>query len=304
MRPSCPSRGESFDAVLCQSAVFFFPDVDRAFAEMARVVRPGGVVAIQTYAALADQPAYQDLDAIVRRIAPGEALDLLDTYWSMGDLSGADVRPCSGQGCGSSRPGPRRAQSGTARSRTWCRPRSRGRHWPSGSARARSTRSSPKSATDPELVRHAGARVGDAHHGAPGRGRTSGVGRRWISAMTDLDVWLARLPSVQDQPAAAGRTSPGRCGGRTELTAQSADGCSISAYVEGSGSVTVIIAGGRLDDGRGYAGLAAELSGANRVLRLTRRQYRTDLARWRPVDIADEAADVVALSRTVGRPCY
>jgi SAM-dependent methyltransferase len=81
-----PFGDESFDAVLCQSAVFFFPDVGRAFAEMARVARPGGVVVIQTYAALVDQPAYAQLDAIVRRIAPGEALDLLDTYWSMGDL--------------------------------------------------------------------------------------------------------------------------------------------------------------------------------------------------------------------------
>ncbi len=83
-----PFRGASFDAVVCQSALFFFPDLDRALAEMARVVRPGGVVVIQTYAALTDQVAYQEFDAIVRRIAPGEALDLLDTYWSMGDLPG------------------------------------------------------------------------------------------------------------------------------------------------------------------------------------------------------------------------
>ena len=46
------------------------------------------MVAIQTYAALADQPAYQEFDAVVRRIAPGVTLDLLDTYWSMGDLAG------------------------------------------------------------------------------------------------------------------------------------------------------------------------------------------------------------------------
>ena len=82
-----PFPGESFDAVLCQSALFFFPDVDRALSEMARVVRRGGVVVIQTYAALADQPAYREFDAIVRRVAPGEALGLLDTYWSMGDLA-------------------------------------------------------------------------------------------------------------------------------------------------------------------------------------------------------------------------
>ena len=82
-----PFEPESFDAVLCQSAVFFFPDVDRAFSEMARVVRRGGVVAIQTYAALADQPGFREFYAIVRRVAVGQDLDLLDTYWSMGDLS-------------------------------------------------------------------------------------------------------------------------------------------------------------------------------------------------------------------------
>src|SRR3954451_396185 len=89
-----------------------------------------------------------------------------------------------------------------------------------------------------------------------------------------------------------------------QLTATSADGCPISAYDEGSGPVTVIIAGGGLDDGRGYAGLAARLTSRNRVLRLTRRGYRTDVARWRPLEIADEAADVVALPRGAGGPCY
>ena len=40
------------------------------------------------------------------------------------------------------------------------------------------------------------------------------------------------------------------------------------------------------------------------MLRLIRRQYRTDLAAWQPVNVTDEAADVVALARTAGRPCY
>jgi ubiquinone/menaquinone biosynthesis C-methylase UbiE len=82
-----PFGDEEFDAVLCQSAVFFFPDLDLAFAEMARVVKRGGAVAIQTYATLEDQPGFKDLDAVIRRIAPGEALALLDTYWSSGDLA-------------------------------------------------------------------------------------------------------------------------------------------------------------------------------------------------------------------------
>jgi ubiquinone/menaquinone biosynthesis C-methylase UbiE len=80
--------GESeFDAVLCQSALFFFPDVDAAVAEMVRVVRPDGAVAVQTYASLDDQPGFRELDAVVRRIAAADALQLLDTYWSQGDLS-------------------------------------------------------------------------------------------------------------------------------------------------------------------------------------------------------------------------
>ncbi len=106
----------------------------------------------------------------------------------------------------------------------------------------------------------------------------------------------------------AHRRRPGTRGpdGRTEerITLESADGCPISAYDEGSGPVTVIIAGGGLDDGRGYARLAAQLTGTSRVVRLIRREYRSDVERWRPVDIADEAADLVAIARTVGRPCY
>jgi ubiquinone/menaquinone biosynthesis C-methylase UbiE len=38
------------DVALCQSALFFFTDPGRAVAEMARVVVPRGVVALQTYA--------------------------------------------------------------------------------------------------------------------------------------------------------------------------------------------------------------------------------------------------------------
>jgi ubiquinone/menaquinone biosynthesis C-methylase UbiE len=82
-----PFGDEEFDAVLCQSAVFFFPDVDLAISEMARVVKAGGAVAIQSYAALDDQPGFKDFDGVVRRIASGAALQLLDTYWAAGDLS-------------------------------------------------------------------------------------------------------------------------------------------------------------------------------------------------------------------------
>lgn len=83
-----PFADAEFDIALCQSALFFFPDPGRAVAEMARVVAPGGVVALQTYAPLAEQPAYGPFVELVARHAGPEARTLLGTYWSQGDVNG------------------------------------------------------------------------------------------------------------------------------------------------------------------------------------------------------------------------
>ena len=83
-----PFADAEFDVALCQSALFFFPDPGRAVTEMARVVVPGGVVALQTYAALAEQPAYGPFVELVARHAGPEARVLLGTYWSQGDVEG------------------------------------------------------------------------------------------------------------------------------------------------------------------------------------------------------------------------
>jgi len=82
-----PFDAGSFDAVLCQSALFFFPEPGRAVREMARVAGAGGTVAVQTYAALAEQPAYGPFMDVVARHAGPEARVLLGTYWSQGDLA-------------------------------------------------------------------------------------------------------------------------------------------------------------------------------------------------------------------------
>lgn len=81
-----PFGDREFDAVLCQSALFFFPDPRAALNEMTRVVKEGGVVAIQTYASLDAQPGYIELVDNVVRHAGEDARSLLDTYWSQGDL--------------------------------------------------------------------------------------------------------------------------------------------------------------------------------------------------------------------------
>jgi SAM-dependent methyltransferase len=83
-----PFADAEFDVALCQSALFFFTHPGRAVTEMARVVVPGGVVALQTYAPLAEQPAYGPFVELVARHAGPEARDLLGTYWSQGDVHG------------------------------------------------------------------------------------------------------------------------------------------------------------------------------------------------------------------------
>jgi ubiquinone/menaquinone biosynthesis C-methylase UbiE len=81
-----PYDDESFNAVVCQSALFFFPDPALAIAEMARVLEPAGSLALQTYAALDEQPAYGRFVEIAARHAGREAHTLLGTYWSQGDV--------------------------------------------------------------------------------------------------------------------------------------------------------------------------------------------------------------------------
>ncbi|MFW3169645.1 methyltransferase domain-containing protein [Geodermatophilus sp. CPCC 206100] len=81
-----PLPDRSFDAVLCQMALMFFPDRTAALREMARVTRPGGVVAVCVPAALPDQPAYGPFVEMAVRHAGPAARALLGAYWACGDL--------------------------------------------------------------------------------------------------------------------------------------------------------------------------------------------------------------------------
>lgn len=82
-----PFPDGTFDAVLCQSAMMFFPDATGALTEMARVCRPGGVVGVQVYSSLDAQPAYGPWVDMVARYVGTEAINLLGTYWVHGDLA-------------------------------------------------------------------------------------------------------------------------------------------------------------------------------------------------------------------------
>jgi ubiquinone/menaquinone biosynthesis C-methylase UbiE len=60
----------SFDAVVCVFGVFFVPDMEAQVAELWRMVRPGGLLAITTWGPGIFAPAYEIWLAAVRRVRP------------------------------------------------------------------------------------------------------------------------------------------------------------------------------------------------------------------------------------------
>jgi len=82
-----PFEDGSFDAVLCQAALMFFPDRVGALREMGRVAAAGGTVAVQVWDQLETQAGYGDLYAAFARHLGPEAAELDGAYWALGDLA-------------------------------------------------------------------------------------------------------------------------------------------------------------------------------------------------------------------------
>jgi ubiquinone/menaquinone biosynthesis C-methylase UbiE len=64
-----PFPVQSFDAVVSQFGLMFFPDPVAGLREMMRVLVPGGRLAVAVWASLADTPAYEAEVALVERLA-------------------------------------------------------------------------------------------------------------------------------------------------------------------------------------------------------------------------------------------
>lgn len=83
---SLPFDDGSFDVVVCQMALMFFPHRSQALREMARVAAPGGTVAVAVPSSLDAQPAYGPFVAVAAGHAGPEARSLLSTYFACGDV--------------------------------------------------------------------------------------------------------------------------------------------------------------------------------------------------------------------------
>ncbi len=81
-----PFDSGSFDTVLCQMALMFFPDPVHALQEMARVTARGGTVALLVPSGLDTQAAYGPFVEMAAQHAGSEAQSLLSAYFACGDL--------------------------------------------------------------------------------------------------------------------------------------------------------------------------------------------------------------------------
>jgi protein-L-isoaspartate O-methyltransferase len=82
-----PFPDRSFDAVVSQFGLMFFPDPVAALREMMRVLAPGGRLAIAVWASLADTPAYATQVELVERLAGPTAAEALRAPFALGDAA-------------------------------------------------------------------------------------------------------------------------------------------------------------------------------------------------------------------------
>jgi ubiquinone/menaquinone biosynthesis C-methylase UbiE len=81
-----PFPDASFDRVVSQFAAMFFTDRNQAAAEMARVQRPGGRVAVATWARVEESPGYAAMIDLLDRLIGPAAADALRAPFVLGSV--------------------------------------------------------------------------------------------------------------------------------------------------------------------------------------------------------------------------
>jgi SAM-dependent methyltransferase len=84
---SLPFPDASFDAVVSQFGLMFFADRAAALAEMRRVLRPGGRLAVAVWSSIAAIPAFAAELALFERLAGSAAADALRAPFVLGDAA-------------------------------------------------------------------------------------------------------------------------------------------------------------------------------------------------------------------------
>lgn len=72
-----PFADGSFDAVVCQFGVMFFPDKGRAFAEARRMLKPGGVFLFNVWDRIAENEFADTVTTVLTDFFPGDPLNFM-----------------------------------------------------------------------------------------------------------------------------------------------------------------------------------------------------------------------------------
>ena len=80
-----PFAEKSFDAVVCQFGLMYFPDPEESLREIQRVLVSGGHLAIAVFDSLDYNPAYAKEVALLDRLAGKQAADALRAPFVLGD---------------------------------------------------------------------------------------------------------------------------------------------------------------------------------------------------------------------------
>ncbi len=80
-----PFPDASFDLVICQFGVMFFPDKVAAFREAGRVLRPGGRLLLSSWAAMRDNAFAQAAEAVAEQAFPDDPPGFYQYPFSYGD---------------------------------------------------------------------------------------------------------------------------------------------------------------------------------------------------------------------------
>ncbi|HTI54031.1 MAG TPA: methyltransferase domain-containing protein [Verrucomicrobiae bacterium] len=82
-----PFGSATFDAVLCQLGLQYFPDRQQAAREMRRVLKPGGRLAVLVWRALAHSPGFAALTAALERHVGPAAAAVMRAPFVFGDAT-------------------------------------------------------------------------------------------------------------------------------------------------------------------------------------------------------------------------
>jgi len=86
MAAALPFEDETFDAVASQFAFMFFDDPPAALAEMLRVLKPGGRMAVAVCDAVERSPGYAAFSGLLRRLFGDSVADAFGAPFAMGDV--------------------------------------------------------------------------------------------------------------------------------------------------------------------------------------------------------------------------